>query len=81
MIKLKKVQITCPNCKNEFKYNKKALEKRIKNLGQRISELQQGLKRLKSTGKENDKSYFQTKRKLDIYIPNQLMIINQNEKQ
>ena len=31
--KLKKVQITCPNCKHEFTYNKIGLENKIKKMG------------------------------------------------
>ena len=36
---LKRVQITCPNCHYEFAYNKQSLDKKIKNLGQKITEL------------------------------------------
>lgn len=41
---LKKVQITCPNCKYEFPYNKNALDKKITLLGKRIQELTHKLK-------------------------------------
>lgn len=40
---LKKVQITCPNCKYEFPYNKRALENKIKVLGQDIQRVNKKL--------------------------------------
>ena len=36
---LKKVQITCPNCKYEFPYNKNMLEKKINQLGNDIQKI------------------------------------------
>lgn len=35
---LKKVQITCPQCKHEFPYNKASLDKKIAWVGKRINE-------------------------------------------
>lgn len=45
--KLKKVQITCPNCKYEFPYNKQALEKRINQIGWDINKLNKRIKMVK----------------------------------
>lgn len=36
---LKKVQITCPNCKYEFPYNKNMLEKKINQIGNDIQKI------------------------------------------
>lgn len=44
---LKKVQITCPNCKYEFPYNKQALEKRINQIGGDINKLNKRIKIVK----------------------------------
>ena len=44
---LKKVQITCPNCKHEFPYNKQALEKRINQIGWDINNLNKRIKKVK----------------------------------
>lgn len=41
---LKRVQITCPNCKYEFPYDKNALDKKIALLGKRMQELNHKLK-------------------------------------
>ena len=53
MYELKKVQITCPNCKHEFPYNKVALDKKIHMLGQKINELNRLKQKLKNIPEEN----------------------------
>lgn len=67
---LKKVQITCPNCKYEFPYNKQALEKKIHVLGNKISELQKLISALKKIPKDklNVEELKRVQRKIDSYI-------------
>ena len=48
----KKVQITCPNCKYEFPYNKQALEKRINQIGCDINKLNKRIKMVKKIPSE-----------------------------
>ena len=45
--KLEKVQITCPNCRYEFPYNKQALDKKIKKIGINISQIQKTINRIR----------------------------------
>ena len=52
---LKRVQITCPNCKHEFPYNKKALETRIKQLGQAKYKITLELKKCNENSENNNK--------------------------
>lgn len=44
---LKNVQLTCPNCKYEFPYNKNSLDKKINKIGQIIHEKDNLIKKLK----------------------------------
>lgn len=55
MYTLKRVQVTCPNCKFEFPYNKAALEKKIKYLGHRIDENKRKLSNLSNASSEKVK--------------------------
>lgn len=69
MYTLKRVQITCPNCKFEFPYNKAALENKIKFIGKRIQELNKKIAMLNKIPKEklNVKEYKKTKKEFDDY--------------
>lgn len=44
---LKKVQITCPNCKYEFPYNKNMLEKKINQIGNDIQKITKTINHIK----------------------------------
>lgn len=67
---LKKVQVTCPNCKYEFPYNKQALEKKINFIGNKINELNKLVQSLKKIPKDklNADELKRVQRKLDSYI-------------
>lgn len=66
---LKKVQITCPNCKYEFPYNKAALQKKINQLGNKIQELMRLKKTLKNIPEEklNKEELKRIDKQLDNY--------------
>lgn len=71
---LDKVQITCPNCKYEFPYNKRALENRIKAVGQTIFEKRNELAKISKIPKEKLNKEEVKRRKKEIeYFESHLM--------
>ena len=71
---LNRVQITCPQCKFEFPYNKRALENRIKAVGQTIFEKRNELAKINKIPKEKLNKEELKRRKKEIeYFENNLM--------
>lgn len=69
MYELKKVQITCPNCKYEFPYNKAALDNKIRLLGKEIHQLDILMQKLNKIPDEklNKEEIKRIKKKKDEY--------------
>lgn len=66
---LKNVQLTCPNCKYEFPYNKGALDKKINYLGQLIFEKNSLIRKLEQIPDEirNDNEIKRLKKEKENY--------------
>ena len=66
---LKNVQVTCPNCKYEFQYNKQAMDKKINLLGNKINEINNLIKKSKKIPDDirNDKEIKRLNKQMDNY--------------
>lgn len=66
---VKNIQITCPNCKYEFPYNKRALDKKINNIGLKIFENAKLIKKISAIPDEsrNDEELKRLKKENDNY--------------
>lgn len=66
---LKRVQITCPNCKYEFPYNKESLDKKINNIGNEIQRLSKLINKIEKIPDEsrNEKELNRIKKEYSDY--------------
>lgn len=76
---LKNVQLTCPNCKYEFPYNKHSLDKKINKIGQIIHENTKLINKIKKIPDEvrNDKELTRLLKENEYY---NLMIFDLKQK-
>lgn len=76
---LRNAQLTCPNCKYEFPYNKNSLDKKINKLGQMIFEKNKLIKKIEKIPDEtrNDSELKRIKKEVEYYS---LMIFDLKQK-